>query len=96
MQVLGERPQLSGLLKHFAAVTDICAEWRVVHPLPEVLLVTVSGAIASCDDCENIVERGGAPLDFVRRLLPYHHGLPCADSIRVLMNRIEQGLLSAC
>lgn len=42
----------------------------MVHPLPEVLLLTVCGTIASCDDYEDIVECGEAHLDFLRRFLP--------------------------
>ena len=95
MEVFAERPRLAGLLKHFSAVTDAREEWRVAHPLPEVLLLTVCGTIASCDDYEDIVEWGAAHLGFLRRFLPYHHGVPCADWLRVLMNRIEPGLFSA-
>jgi predicted transposase YbfD/YdcC len=91
-----ERPRLAGLLKHFSAVTDARAEWRVAYPLPEVLLLTVCGTIASCDDYEDIVEWGEAHLDFLRRLQPYHHGIPCADWLRVLMNRVDPRLFSAC
>jgi predicted transposase YbfD/YdcC len=96
MEGLGERPRLAGLLKHFSAVSDAREEWRVAYPLAEVLLLTVSGTIASCDDYEDIVEWGEAHLDFLRRFLPYHHGIPCADWLRVLMNRIDPDLFSAC
>ena len=96
MEGLGERPRLAGLLKHFSAVRDAREEWRVAHPLPEVLLLSVCGTIASCDDYEDIVEWGEAHLEFLRRFQPYHHGIPCADWLRVLMNRIDPGLFSAC
>jgi len=96
MDGLIERPRLAGLLKHFSGVVDARAEWRVAHPLPEVLLLSVCGTIASCDDYEDIVEWGEGHLEFLRRFQPYHHGVPCADWLRVLMNRIDPGLFSAC
>jgi predicted transposase YbfD/YdcC len=96
MDAIGERPRLRRLLEHFAAVADPRESWRVAHPLPEVLLLVVCGTIASCDDYEDIVDWGEAHLSFLRRFLPYHHGLPCADWLRTLMNRIDPDLFSAC
>jgi predicted transposase YbfD/YdcC len=96
MDAIGERPRLRGLLEHFAAVADPRESWRVAHPLPEVLLLVVCGTIASCDDYEDIVDWGEAHLSFLRRFLPYHHALPCADWLRTLMNRIDPDLFSAC
>lgn len=96
MEAISERPRLRNLLQHFSAVADPREKWRVAHPLPEVLLLVVCGTIASCDDYDDIVEWGEAHLGFLRRFLPYHHGLPCADWLRTLMNRIDHALFSAC
>ena len=49
----------------------------------------VSGTIASCDDYDDIVDWGEAHLAFLRRFLPYFHGIPCADWLRTLMNRVD-------
>jgi hypothetical protein len=34
---------------------------------------------------------GEAHLAFLRRFLPYYHGLPCADWLRTLVNRLDPG-----
>lgn len=47
--------------------------------------------MAACDDCSV----GSRHLDFLRRLQPHHFGIPCADWLRVVMNRIGPDLLSA-
>jgi predicted transposase YbfD/YdcC len=91
-----EKPRLAGLLEHFSRIADFRASWRVMHPLPEVLLLVVCGTIASGDDYEDIVDWGEAHLGFLRRFLPYYYGLPCADWLRTLMNRIDPELFSAC
>jgi predicted transposase YbfD/YdcC len=96
MDTLSEKPRLRRLLDHFAAITDTRERWRVAHPLPEILLLVVCATIAACDDYDDIVEWGEAHLAFLRRFLPYDHGLPCADWLRVLMNRIDPELFSAC
>lgn len=84
------------LLEHFAAITDARPAWKVAYPLPEILLLVVSATIASCDDYDDIVAWGEAHLDFLRRFSPYHHGIPCTDWLRVLMNRIDPDLFSTC
>ena len=96
MEAIGEKPRLARLLDHFSRLADPREPWRVAHPLPEVLLLVVCGTIASCDDYDDIVEWGGAHLEFLRRFRPYHHGLPCADWLRTLMNRLDPSLFSAC
>lgn len=90
------KARTGSLLEHFAAITDPRPQWKVAYPLPEILLLVVSATIASCDDYDDIVAWGEAHLDFLRRFSPYHHGIPCADWLRVLMNRIDPGLFSAC
>ncbi len=91
---LGDRPRLRVLSDHFALLEDDREPWRVAHPLPEVLLLVVCGTIGACDDFDEIVERGEDNLDFLRRFLPYHHGLPSTRWLRILMNRIDAELFS--
>src|SRR6202166_2643668 len=89
-----EKSRLRALLDHFAIIDDPREQWRVAHPLPEVLLLVVCGTIADCDDYEGIAEWGAAHLAFLRRFLPYHHGVPGARWLNMLMNRIEPGVFS--
>jgi predicted transposase YbfD/YdcC len=90
-----EKSRLRALLDHFAIIDDPREQWRVAHPLPEVLLLVVCGTVADCDDYEGIAEWGEAHLAFLRRFLPYHHGVPGARWLNVLMNRVDPELFSA-
>jgi predicted transposase YbfD/YdcC len=96
MEAFCEKPRLHRLLDHFSAVVDPREQWRVAYPLPEVLLLVVCGTIASCDDYDDIVEWREAHLALLRRFLPYHHGVPCADWRRTLMNRVDPEVFSTC
>jgi predicted transposase YbfD/YdcC len=91
---LGDRPRLRVLLDHFALLDDDRESWRVAHPLPEVLLLVVCGTIGACDDFDEIVEWGEDNLPFLRRFLPYHHGIPGSRWLRILLNRVDPGLFS--
>jgi hypothetical protein len=92
MLLPADRPRLRVLLDHFAAIEDDREPWRVAHPLPEVLLLVVCATIAACDDFEDIADWGETHLSFLRRFLPYHHGVPGARWLAILMNRIDPDL----
>jgi predicted transposase YbfD/YdcC len=92
---VGGKSRLRTLLDHFAIIEDPREPWRVAHPLAEVLLLVVCGTIADCDDYEAIAGWGETHLGFLRRFLPYHHGVPGARWLTILMNRIDPGLFSA-
>lgn len=96
MEDWGPRSRLTLLLDHFGAMKDTREPWRVAYPLREVLFLAVCGSLADCDDYENIVAWGEAHLDFLRRFSPFYHGVPCADWMAALMNRIDGALFSAC
>ena len=88
------KPRLALLLEHFAAVEDVREPWRVVYPLREILFLVVCATIANCDDYEDIVDWGEANLKFLRGFSDYHFGIPCADWLRSLMNRIDPEVFS--
>ena len=92
---LPRKSRLAALLDHFTDVEDPRDVRRILHPLPEVLLLVVCGTIADCDDYEDIAGWGAAHLDFLRRHLPYEHGVPGERWLTILMNRIDPALFSA-
>jgi len=89
------KPRLALLLEHFAAVEDGREAWRVAYPLREVLFLVVCATIANCDDDEDIVDWGEANLGFLRGFSEFHFGVPCADWLRSLMNRIDPDVFSS-
>jgi predicted transposase YbfD/YdcC len=94
-ETLPRKSRLAALLDHFAQVEDPRDVRRILHPLPEVLLLVVCGTIADCDDYEDIAAWGAAHLDFLRRHLPYAHGVPGERWLTILMNRINPALFAA-
>ncbi len=91
-----EKLRLRLLLDRFALIEDEREPWRVAHPLPEVLLLVVCGTIAAGDDFEDIADWGEDNLAFLRRFLPYHHRVPGARWLRILLNRLDPGLFADC
>ncbi len=94
--LLADVPRLARLLKHFNRVVDFRESWRVAYPIRDVLLLVVCATIASCDDYDDIVDWGKANLDFLRRIYAFHHGVPCADWLRELMNSLDPDVFADC
>ena len=89
------KSRLAVLLEHLATIDDPRDVHRIAHPLAEILLLVVCGTIADCDDYDHIAAWGEAHLAFLRRHLPYRHGVPGGRWLTILMNRINPALFSA-
>jgi predicted transposase YbfD/YdcC len=96
MEVLSCKPRLRLLLDCLARIKDTRQCWKVAYPLREVLFLVVCGTIASGDDYDDIVDWGEAHLDFLRQFSEFYHGIPCADWLRTVMNRIDTDLFADC
>lgn len=84
------------LLDHLSALEDPRQSWKVVYPLPEVLLVVLCGTMAGADDFAEIERWGNRKLDFLRRLLPFEDGVPSHDTLNDVMNALPGELFAAC
>ncbi|WP_037136695.1 transposase family protein, partial [Rhizobium leucaenae] len=71
-----EKSRLKLLLDHLGEIEDVRDPWRVAYRLREVLFLVVCGTICDCEDYDLISEWGEQHLDFLRRFLPYDHGVP--------------------
>ena len=96
LSAFSAKPRLRLLLDHFAKIKDTRQAWKVAYPLCEVLFLVVCGTIANGDDYEDIVDWGKAHLSFLRGFAEFHYGIPCADWLRTVMNRINPDLFQAC
>jgi predicted transposase YbfD/YdcC len=90
------RARLTLLLEHFSTVADDREPCRVAYPLAEVMLLVTCATICSCDDFDDIVDWGVHHLDFLRGFSDFHHGVPGARWLRILINRIDPNLFAAC
>lgn len=84
------------LLDHFSALTDPRQSWKVVYPLPEILLTILCGTMAGAEDFVEIERWANQKLDFLRRILPFEHGVPSHDTLNDVMNALPSALFSEC
>jgi len=86
----------ASLLDHFAALEDPRQSWKVIYPLPEVLLIVLCGTLAGAEDFVEIEGWAEEKIDFLRRFLPFARGVPSHDTLNDLMNALPSDLFTAC
>lgn len=84
------------LLDHFSALEDPRQSWKVVYPLPEILLLVLCATLGGAENFVEIEAWGEDRLDFLRRFLPYRHGIASHDTLGDVMNGLDAELFSAC
>jgi predicted transposase YbfD/YdcC len=84
------------LIEHFAALEDPRQAWKVVYPLPEILLLVLCGTLAGAEDFVEIRRWGSVNLGFLRRFLAYAEGIPSHDTLNDTINALDGELFAAC
>lgn len=84
------------LLDQFSALEDPRQAWKVMYPLPEILLAVLCGTMAGAEDFVEIERWAKRKLDFLRRLLPFERGIPAHDTLNDVMNALPAEVFSDC
>jgi len=86
----------SSLLDHFSALEDPRQSWRVIYPLPEILLLVLCATLSGMEDFVEIKLWGEQRIDFLRRFLAYDRGIPAHDTLNDVMNALDPKLFKVC
>jgi len=89
-------PPAPSLIEHFAALEDPRQSWKVLYPLPEVLLLVLCGTLAGAEDFVEIRRWGAVNQAFLRRFLPYAEGIPSHDTLNDVVNALDGDLFAQC
>ena len=89
-------PGSTSVLDHFSALSDPREGWRVLYPLPEILLLVLCATLSGMEDFVEICLWGEQRLDFLRRFLPYERGIPAHDTLNDVINELDAELFKTC
>jgi predicted transposase YbfD/YdcC len=84
------------LIDHFSALKDPRQAWKVIYPLPEILLLVLCATLAGAEDFVEARLWGVKNLDFLRRFLPFKDGLPSHDTLNDVINALAPPLFKTC
>ena len=83
-------------IDHFSALEDPRQSWKVVYPLPEILLVVLCATLGGAEDFVEVARWGSRKLSFLRRLLPFERGIASHDTLNDVMNVLPARLFAEC
>ena len=86
----------TAFLDPFSALNDPRQAWKVVYPLTEILLLVLCGTIAGAETFVEIERWGAGKLGFLRRFLPFAHGIPAHDTLNDVMNALPASRFAEC
>lgn len=81
---------------HFSALSDPRQLWKVLYPLDEILLLVLCGTMCGAETFVEIERWGEKKVDFLRRLLPFKHGIPAHDTLNDVMNALPSDHFAEC
>jgi predicted transposase YbfD/YdcC len=84
------------ILDHFSGLSDPRQSWRVIYPLPEIMLLVLCATLSGMEDFVEIRLWGDERLGFLRRFLPFERGLPSHDTLNDVINALDPDLFKAC
>jgi predicted transposase YbfD/YdcC len=80
---------LTAFLDHFGRLKDSREAEKILHPVREILLVTLCGMIAGSEGWDDIEDYGESKLELLRQILPFVHGIPSDDTLRRFFRSID-------
>lgn len=77
------------LLEHFQTLPDPRVDRTKIYPLLEIILLIIAGTISGCEGWKQIKDFGEMKLDWLRKFLPYAHGIPVDDTLARVMRKLD-------
>src|SRR5512144_2355428 len=86
----------ASILMHFAPLEDPRIERNKLHPLSDIVLLTLCAVISGADGWEAIEDFGREKLDWLRQFAPFTNGVPSDDCIANVVARLSPKGFQEC
>lgn len=83
-------------LYHFDALEDPRIDRKKLYPLSEILLVVLCGSICGAQSWRDFVIFGGEKIDYLRRFLPFEHGIPSKNTFARVLSSVDPNMFKEC
>ena len=86
-------------IEFLASFADLDAprqQAKVLYPLEEILLLCLCAVISGADSWVEVALHGQQRLAFLRRFLPFKHGVPSHDQLGIVFARLDAEQFQSC
>ena len=90
------RMKQPAFLFHFDKLEDPRIDRKKLHPLPEVLLIVLTGGICGAQSWRDFVIFGKEKLEYLRRFLPFVNGVPSKNTFARVMCALDPAVFKTC
>lgn len=83
-------------LYHFEQLKDPRIDRKKLYPLSEILLIVLCASICGAQSWRDFVTFGEEKLDYLRRFLPFSHGIPSKNTFARVLCALEPEAFKTC
>lgn len=83
-------------IEHFSIIEDPRIERCKKHQLMDILFLSLCAVLSGAEGWEDIEDFGTAKLDWLRKYLPFTHGIPKHDTIARVLSRLNPAHIQQC
>jgi predicted transposase YbfD/YdcC len=76
-------------LDYFDDLKDHRIERKKLHPIKEILIVTLFGVISGCESFEDLEDYGQQKIEFLRKFAGFENGIPSDDTLRRFYRAVD-------
>jgi predicted transposase YbfD/YdcC len=91
-----EQNPVGSLINSLRSVEDPRIDRSKIYPLIEILFLTTSAVLCGFEDWDEIVDFGEEKIAWLRKYLPYDHGIPSHDTVNRVISLIDHRVFEEC
>jgi predicted transposase YbfD/YdcC len=84
------------LIESFSGMKEVRGGYSIQYPMIEIIYLTICGVMSGFSEWDEIVDFGQEKLPWLRRYLPYAHGIPSHDTVNRVMGMIDYRAFEEC
>lgn len=84
------------LIESFASLEDPRIDRKKLYPLMEIVFLSVCAVLSGFEEWDEVVDFGEEKLDWLRKYLPYEHGIPSHDTMNRVIFLVDDRAFEQC
>ena len=89
-------PVYRSLIESFASLEDPRIDRKKLYPLMEIVFLSVCAVLSGFEEWDEVVDFGEEKLDWLRKYLPYEHGIPSHDTMNRVISLVDDRAFEQC
>jgi len=93
---MGESPDAATFMEIFSSIKDPHVARTRLHPLSSILMLCLCAVICGADTVIAITRYGHQKIDFLKKMMPFPHGIPSHDTLARVLAKFDPMVLESC